>query len=108
MASSRHYQIGIQKRVVVMLIIAFIIFSSESAGSQYSRGSEGEKEKQMKKVLGSRPPQCVNKCLNCKPCVAALIVPPHPKSRLRASSEEDENYYLLSWKCRCGNKLFHP
>ncbi|XP_031252629.1 EPIDERMAL PATTERNING FACTOR-like protein 8 [Pistacia vera] len=94
--------------VAAFSVVFWLISGGPAAGSQYSRGSEGEKEKQMKKVLGSRPPQCVNKCLNCKPCVAALIVPPHPKSRLRASSEEDENYYLLSWKCRCGNKLFHP
>ncbi|XP_044464680.1 EPIDERMAL PATTERNING FACTOR-like protein 8 [Mangifera indica] len=109
MASSRAYQFGLQKRVLAMLIIVFIMFSSESAGStQYLRGSEGEKKKQTNKVVGSRPPACVNKCLNCKPCVATLVVPPHPKPRIKAPSEEDEDYYLLSWKCRCGNKLFHP
>lgn len=68
--------------------------------------------KQVKTVLGSRPPECVNKCLNCRPCVATLVVPPHPVNRIKAKSSsskgDDENYYLLSWRCKCGNKLFHP
>ncbi|KAK9715206.1 hypothetical protein RND81_06G149700 [Saponaria officinalis] len=56
-----------------------------------------------KMVIGSRPPRCTNKCMNCKPCTAVLVIPPHPLTPL-----EDETYYLLSWKCRCHNKLFQP
>ncbi|KAL9440414.1 hypothetical protein AB3S75_019137 [Citrus x aurantiifolia] len=114
MASPRDSLTGLKNRVIVMCIISFTIFSPKSAGSALSRGSEGLK--QVKMVLGSRPPQCVHKCLNCTPCVATLVIPPHPKKRLKASSsssspsssQEDENYYLLSWRCKCGNKLFHP
>ncbi|KAI8544310.1 hypothetical protein RHMOL_Rhmol08G0286600 [Rhododendron molle] len=70
-----------------------------------------------KMVLGSRPPGCVNKCMSCRPCMAILVIPPHViiknnKKGFRESSpsshREDDNYYLLSWKCRCGNKLYQP
>ncbi|KAK0570465.1 hypothetical protein LWI29_001567 [Acer saccharum] len=97
MASSN----GLKNRLILMLIISFTFLSSIS-GVGSSRGIEG-----VKMVLGSRPPQCVNKCLNCRPCVATLVVPSHPKNH-RFKTQEDENYYLLSWKCRCGNKLFQP
>ncbi|KAG5242818.1 EPIDERMAL PATTERNING FACTOR protein [Salix suchowensis] len=61
-------------------------------------------------VLGSRPPQCVNRCFHCKPCMAALVTPLHHKSVVRgpSSSREDESYYLLSWRCKCGDKYFQP
>ena len=62
--------------------------------------------------LGSRPPGCVNKCMNCRPCMATLVIPPHDHRNkgLRESSshQEDDTYYLLYWKCRCGNKLYQP
>ncbi|KAI9191626.1 hypothetical protein LWI28_011018 [Acer negundo] len=77
-------------------VLASVLHSYENCGT------EG-----VKMVLGSRPPQCVNKCLNCRPCVATLVVPSHPKNH-HFKPQEDENYYLLSWKCRCGNKLFQP
>ncbi|GFQ04599.1 epidermal patterning factor-like protein 8 [Phtheirospermum japonicum] len=57
-------------------------------------------------ILGSRPPGCVNKCLNCRPCKATLVIPPHKSSS--HDREDDDTYYLLSWKCRCGNKLYQP
>ncbi|KAB1219856.1 EPIDERMAL PATTERNING FACTOR-like protein 8 [Morella rubra] len=60
-------------------------------------------------VLGSKPPGCVNRCLNCRPCIATLVIPSHQMKEFSASScGEDDSYYLLSWKCRCGNKLFQP
>ncbi|XP_076908614.1 EPIDERMAL PATTERNING FACTOR-like protein 8 [Bidens hawaiensis] len=65
--------------------------------------------RQNKKILGSRPPRCVNKCMNCRPCEATLVIPPHHKLvEYRVQSHWEDNYYLLSWKCKCGDKLFHP
>ena len=69
--------------------------------------------------LGSRPPECVNKCLSCRPCTATLVVSPHyqiNKSSTNSSAtlprhdggDDDDVYYLLSWKCACGHKLFQP
>nr|GMC95895.1 EIN3-binding F-box protein 1-like [Ipomoea batatas] len=50
-----------------------------------------------------------------RPCVAALVIPPHDDkngfrrpSSSSSSGAGDESYYLLSWKCRCGNKYFQP
>lgn len=63
-----------------------------------------------KMAIGSRPPACVNKCKNCRPCRATLVVPNHQKRKgFKVSSHgDDDTYYLLSWKCSCGDKLFHP
>lgn len=67
---------------------------------------------QNKLVLGSRPPRCVNKCLSCRPCMAALVISPHHKvghiHKAKITAEKDEGYYLLSWKCKCGNRFFQP
>jgi len=69
-----------------------------------------------KVAIGSKPPICVNKCMKCRPCMATVVVNDHDHQRkrkmkgfkLESSHEEDDSYYLLSWKCRCGNKLFQP
>ncbi|KAF5776959.1 putative EPIDERMAL PATTERNING FACTOR-like protein [Helianthus annuus] len=63
------------------------------------------------KPLGSRPPGCLNKCMKCSPCEATLVIPPHHKMVDyidQSSHDEDDCYYLLSWKCKCGDKLFQP
>lgn len=78
------------------------------------RDQHGQLKGQMKTVLGSSPPRCVNKCSSCRPCTATLVVPPHhhKMNNLKATTpyhyEGDETYYLLSWKCRCRDKLFQP
>ena len=64
--------------------------------------------------IGSRPPGCVNKCMTCRPCMAAAAVVPVHKMKGKAfnaiasSREEVGSYYLLSWKCQCGNKIYQP
>ncbi|XP_022153574.1 EPIDERMAL PATTERNING FACTOR-like protein 8 [Momordica charantia] len=66
---------------------------------------------QEKTVLGSKPPQCIGKCLNCRPCSATLVVPEHRERKgfePLTRREKDDSYYLLHWKCRCGNKLYQP
>lgn len=79
-------------------------------------GEANEMVQQKKKILGSRPPACVNKCLSCRPCMATLVIPPHHTNSKTAhykkphkySIDEDDTYYLLSWKCKCGNKVYQP
>lgn len=80
------------------------------AAAGYPSESDQKLQERKKMVLGSKPPGCVNKCLNCRPCMATLVIPPRQKKGLRDSNShgEDDNYYLLLWKCRCGNKLFQP
>ncbi|KAL6226335.1 PREDICTED: EPIDERMAL PATTERNING FACTOR-like protein 8 [Fragaria vesca subsp. vesca] len=102
--------------VLMMLIFSLTFLSSNSGEPMLPRDEHGDHEQQlkneMKMALGSRPPRCVNKCMSCRPCTATLVVPPHHKrNNLKATPfhyEGDETYYLLSWKCRCRNKLFQP
>ncbi|CAL0330497.1 unnamed protein product [Lupinus luteus] len=92
--------------------------NSQVLGIGECKGSASTKDgkglmKQNKLVLGSRPPRCVNKCLNCKPCMATLVISPHHKDvhihkATTKKAQRDEGYYLLSWKCKCGNKFFQP
>ncbi|KAM7475911.1 hypothetical protein LguiB_023154 [Lonicera macranthoides] len=92
-----------------------------------AEGEEGKSNN--KKVLGSRPPSCVNRCMNCRPCKATLVIPPHHQQSINEIKgsygndnnreyyyssphnnrpREDDTYYLLSWKCTCGDQLFQP
>ncbi|KAF7806392.1 EPIDERMAL PATTERNING FACTOR-like protein 8 [Senna tora] len=91
--------------IILTLIISLTLtfFPSHSDGSASTE--KGVKQKKMM-VLGSRPPGCFNKCLGCNPCKAALIISPHHKAL--SVHQRDEGYYLLSWKCKCGNKIFQP
>ncbi|KAF7135435.1 hypothetical protein RHSIM_Rhsim08G0213700 [Rhododendron simsii] len=99
---------------LIKVAVTVILISSLSALPPKSVGLELSSYSKM--VLGSRPPGCVNKCMSCRPCMAILVIPPHViknnKKGFRESSpsshREDDNYYLLSWKCRCGNKLYQP
>ncbi|CAK9164870.1 unnamed protein product [Ilex paraguariensis] len=104
MAPSRNYPLGL--RVAVTLILIFSISRSvQRVSSSYS-----ETLQRRKMLLGSRPPGCVDKCMNCRPCKATLVIPSHDqrKGYRESSHREDDSYYLLSWKCICGDKLFHP
>ncbi|XP_071715475.1 EPIDERMAL PATTERNING FACTOR-like protein 8 [Rutidosis leptorrhynchoides] len=92
-----------------MIITVFILFSLTLSDS-ISVNEQVTRVKQSKKILGSRPPGCVNKCSNCNPCRATLVIPPHHKTmdRYQSSHGDEDCYYLLSWKCKCGDKLFQP
>ncbi|XP_058010288.1 EPIDERMAL PATTERNING FACTOR-like protein 8 [Hevea brasiliensis] len=120
MAASRAYADGLKLAVTVALVtVAFVscltFLPPKSAAQGLVLSSNGENLQQQRKhmVLGSKPPGCVNKCFSCKPCMATLVVPSHQKDpTFKALSHGDDDdsgrYYLLSWKCRCGNKLFQP
>ncbi|KAK1416785.1 hypothetical protein QVD17_25901 [Tagetes erecta] len=94
------------------MLITLILLCSLTLSTSISAVNEGASVMpQKKKILGSRPPGCVNKCMNCSPCRATLVIPPHHKMigyRDQSSHGEDDCYYLLSWKCKCGDKLFQP
>ncbi|KAD2806164.1 hypothetical protein R6Q59_028844 [Mikania micrantha] len=92
---------------------AILLLSLTVSHSISGYGDEGVVSvRQNKKILGSRPPRCVNRCVNCSPCEATLVIPAHPNSiksiDYRHQSHWEDNYYLLSWKCKCGDKLFQP
>ncbi|CAN6442372.1 unnamed protein product [Victoria cruziana] len=91
---------------VVLLLLSLSFAPSKSEGSSPSRSLSDFRGS--KSVLGSRPPACNNKCSSCRPCMATLVIPPHHERNFILSQADDSTYYLLIWKCRCGNKLFHP
>nr|XP_043618491.1 EPIDERMAL PATTERNING FACTOR-like protein 8 [Erigeron canadensis] len=106
MAPARTYLL-LSFRVVVTAALILIFSTVVSHSIPGYDGDQGVR--QNKRVIGSRPPGCVNKCVNCRPCQATLVIPPHPKMiNYRAQSHWEDNYYLLSWKCKCGDKLFQP
>nr|KYP55703.1 Polygalacturonase [Cajanus cajan] len=96
---------GLKTSLTLILIISLTLFPSNSVGLK------GVMKQRNLLVLGSRPPKCVNKCLSCRPCMAALVISPHNRvGRIHkaTTAQRDEGYYLLSWKCKCGNKFFQP
>ncbi|CAA2944803.1 Hypothetical predicted protein [Olea europaea subsp. europaea] len=108
MALSRNHKLALSFAVTAAtLLLPLSLLIPKSVGIGPSGYSATEELRKM--VLGSRPPGCVNKCMNCRPCEATLVIPPHRKGVFgKLSHREDDTYYLLSWKCRCGNKLYHP
>ncbi|XP_057533928.1 EPIDERMAL PATTERNING FACTOR-like protein 8 [Amaranthus tricolor] len=107
--STRYYH-RIRAAFTVTLIIFLIILPSKSDEKEIKMSSQEMKSKKM--VLGSRPPKCVNKCLSCNPCMTKLISPPRNQMKEQTSydygANNHDNYYLLAWKCQCGNKFFQP
>ncbi|KAL2332466.1 hypothetical protein Fmac_020047 [Flemingia macrophylla] len=96
----RGFQVAITLAFFFSLILLLPI--SDAAGDSSERLNLEER----KVVIGSKPPACGNKCMKCRPCIATVVVPNHKTKCFKAVS--DDSYYLLSWKCRCGNKFFQP
>ncbi|KAL1551391.1 EPIDERMAL PATTERNING FACTOR-like protein 6 [Salvia divinorum] len=96
--------------LLTLALTSILLLSSLPPSSGGIRATREEEEELRKMVLGSRPPACVNRCMSCRPCEATLVIPPHQRASYGASSHRggDDSYYLLSWKCRCGNKLYQP
>ncbi|XP_059318605.1 EPIDERMAL PATTERNING FACTOR-like protein 6 [Lycium ferocissimum] len=84
-----------------LLIFALLCYLPVTDGGKVSKETRGMK-------LGSRPPRCEGKCLNCRPCIATLIAPIHQGKLVVSASKEDDTYYLLAWRCKCANKFFQP
>ncbi|KAK1550331.1 hypothetical protein Q3G72_017379 [Acer saccharum] len=126
-SSSANYRSGGHHNVAMILIIMFLLIPlipSRTVGlgfPSYKKDHESNSVqlKEKEKAVGSRPPGCINKCLNCRPCMATLVIQPHQwkwnnkfkrffKTTSHDDKEGDSSYYLLSWKCKCNNKLFQP
>ncbi|KAL9304520.1 hypothetical protein ACSQ67_021783 [Phaseolus vulgaris] len=100
---------GLKLPITVLFIFFFSLLPSKSGGSLMLDTKKGLE--QSKTVIGSKPPACMNKCKSCRPCMATLVVPNHQKRKKGFkvfSRGDDDTYYLLSWKCKCGDKLFQP
>ncbi|XP_073128948.1 EPIDERMAL PATTERNING FACTOR-like protein 8 [Henckelia pumila] len=125
-ALSSNYHLSLSLSLLVIFFFFSLTLLPSISGAGGINGLMDEKSKnvdeQMKKtILGSRPPACsVDKCMNCRPCEATLVIPPHRNNDNKnknknknmeaklSRSREDDSYYLLSWKCRCGDKFFQP
>lgn len=106
-------QFGVQAFAITFSLVSnFVVLWTLAVDSIHSSHSESNDLLQQRKmVLGSRPPGCENKCFNCRPCIATLVIPSHHRAKrfsLSSHADEDDSYYLLSWKCKCGQKLFQP
>ncbi|GAB4842563.1 hypothetical protein Ancab_012539 [Ancistrocladus abbreviatus] len=86
--------------------------SPDSYKVQFSskQDSKGIEEKQMAtegykevKKIGSRPPNCENKCYGCTPCEAIQV--PTITGHL---SLQYTNYLPEGWKCKCGPSFYSP
>ncbi|GAB2232541.1 hypothetical protein Droror1_Dr00011580 [Drosera rotundifolia] len=114
---------GLQVALVLLCLFSLTFLTSNSVSLKvdiHKNNSTGMKTTiNSKLVLGSRPPRCINRCMNCRPCMAVLVIPPHKPKPNRdhqsygeifkgSTPQDDEGYYLLSWKCRCKNKLYQP
>ncbi|XP_022729766.1 EPIDERMAL PATTERNING FACTOR-like protein 8 [Durio zibethinus] len=101
MASFKHHPVELKIAVSVMVIFYLAFSPSRSV-------TANDSSKQETMVLGSRPPKCVNRCFSCRPCMAALVASPHHRNGRSSTYQGDESYYLLAWKCKCGDKFFQP
>ncbi|ESW22744.1 hypothetical protein PHAVU_005G177700 [Phaseolus vulgaris] len=102
---SRTYKLhGLQLALILTFFLFLIVLLPHSGGSVLSDRRKSLEEEKV--GIGSKPPACGNKCMNCRPCTATVVVPDHKNKK--KGFMEDDNYYLLSWKCRCGDKFFQP
>ncbi|XP_062079694.1 EPIDERMAL PATTERNING FACTOR-like protein 8 [Humulus lupulus] len=99
--------------ILISIFSLILILSSNIAGADHHQSLlakdhiDGKSLKQKKMVLGSKPPECANKCLGCRPCMASLVVSQHEKN-VKPLPHAPESYYLLGWKCKCRDKFFQP
>ncbi|KAK7261931.1 hypothetical protein RIF29_28255 [Crotalaria pallida] len=101
---------GFKIAITVAFIFSLLLPKSGASSVFYDTAMV---EDESKMVIGSKPPACANKCMNCRPCMATVVIPNHHQGKkglkvVVSSNGEDDSYYLLSWKCRCGDKLFQP
>nr|XP_018684738.1 PREDICTED: EPIDERMAL PATTERNING FACTOR-like protein 2 isoform X2 [Musa acuminata subsp. malaccensis] len=76
----------------------------------------GEEKLMVRALIGSRPPICERRCMTCGHC-EAVQVPVIPQERnptrrfwgiATLRGDYSSNYKPLSWKCKCGNRIFNP
>ncbi|XP_057458994.1 EPIDERMAL PATTERNING FACTOR-like protein 1 [Lotus japonicus] len=108
-SSSRSYLLHEWFKVVTTLtmMLSLIVVLLPKSGESVTNLEES------RVVIGSKPPACANKCMKCRPCMPTVVIPKR-QSKFKSfkvsttQGEEDDSYYLLSWKCRCGDKFFQP
>ncbi|KAG7652408.1 hypothetical protein ISN45_At01g071520 [Arabidopsis thaliana x Arabidopsis arenosa] len=100
MDSSRNYK---RCSFGAALFVVNIVFSLLSLHYNIA-GAHGHQQRMKESVLGSEPPVCATKCLNCKPCLPYLF-------DIRGAHDDDDDsepYYPVKWICRCRDRVFEP
>ncbi|RRT47612.1 hypothetical protein B296_00044905 [Ensete ventricosum] len=107
------HPIDSQKPFHLLLLVLILLSSSQVKLLQ----GRGEEKLMVRALIGSRPPICERRCMTCGHC-EAVQVPVIPQERnptrqfwgiatLRGG-DYSSNYKPLSWKCKCGNRIFNP
>ncbi|URE19770.1 EPIDERMAL PATTERNING FACTOR-like protein [Musa troglodytarum] len=107
--------------VLVLILLNSSQFKLLVEGRSVSRllksaDGRGEQKLTVRALIGSRPPLCERRCMTCGHC-EAVQVPVIPQERnptrqfwgiATLRGDYSSNYKPLSWKCKCGNRIFNP
>ncbi|XP_020217809.1 EPIDERMAL PATTERNING FACTOR-like protein 2 [Cajanus cajan] len=125
-----HRVICAQRLSFVSISLCFLIISSWTQMGFVTEGRKTPKQNGFDQVhddkamvraqIGSRPPRCERRCRSCGHC-EAIQVPTNPQAqngKINSSNvsttiaytmgEGGSNYKPMSWKCKCGNRIFNP
>ncbi|ESQ27042.1 hypothetical protein EUTSA_v10019808mg [Eutrema salsugineum] len=102
MVSSKKYKRFGLFGAAFFIVNIFYLLSLHSIVS----GAHDHQLKRKESVLGSEPPVCAKKCLNCKPCLPYLF-DIHDGAH-NDDDDDSEPYYPVRWMCRCRDQLFEP
>ncbi|KAL1824202.1 hypothetical protein ACET3Z_010980 [Daucus carota] len=110
--------------LLLLLVISTQFIAAATTGRRILQNpvSPSQEEKlSLRGKIGSKPPQCENRCATCGHCEAIQIPTPHTKRSKNDNSTgrvykitysrsdiDNSNYKPMSWKCKCGNIILNP
>ncbi|QCD91441.1 EPIDERMAL PATTERNING FACTOR-like protein 2 [Vigna unguiculata] len=130
MGRDHHHLIRARTLSLVTISLCFLIISTWTQLGLVTEGRKTPKQNgfyqtvhddktTVRAQIGSRPPRCERRCRSCGHC-EAIQVPTNPQAqngRINSSTlstiafpvgEGGSNYKPMSWKCKCGNRIFNP
>ncbi|KAK7406407.1 hypothetical protein VNO78_08031 [Psophocarpus tetragonolobus] len=125
----RHIMCG-QILSFIRISLCFLIISSWTLSRYVTEGRKTpekngfyqtvhDNKATMRAPIGSRPPRCERRCRSCGHC-EAIQVPTNPQEQngnINSSTvstidfsmgKDGSNYKPMSWKCKCGKRIFNP
>ncbi|KAG5070003.1 hypothetical protein AAZX31_01G183700 [Glycine max] len=130
MGRDHHLVVCGQRLSFLSISLCFLIISSWTQMGLVTEGRKTPKQNgfyqavhddkaMVRAQIGSRPPKCERRCRSCGHC-EAIQVPTNPQAqngKINSSTvstiaftmgEGGSNYKPMSWKCKCGNRIFNP
>ncbi|KHN13027.1 EPIDERMAL PATTERNING FACTOR-like protein 2 [Glycine soja] len=130
MGRDHHHVVCGQRLSFLSISLCFLIISSWTQMGLVTEGRKTPKQNgfyqavhddkaMVRAQIGSRPPRCERRCRSCGHC-EAIQVPTNPQAqngKINSSTvstiaftmgEGSSNYKPMSWKCKCGNRIFNP